>query len=373
MGYNTWNDFRCNDISAANVMAVADKMVELGLDKVGYEYVNIDDCWAVGREPNGTLIPDPAAFPDGMKAVADYVHSKGFKFGIYTDRGNLTCAGRPGAGGHEVLDANTFASWGVDYLKEDSCNATQVHEEAFAEYGVMRDALNQTGRHIYFSLCGWNSWYSPVGYTLGNSWRISGDCNKWLSIVKAIIVNQALSHNAQPGGWNDPDMLVGSSPKAAVFNTPAQSRTQFSLWAIMAAPLLIGSNMLNMTAYDLETYSNSEVIAVDQDPLGAQGRVLWENCPMTTLEDARHLSAIPNCQQVWAKPLSNGSYAVAFVNYDIVGATTVCGYSCLAEMGMRSASIRDLWAHEDLGTFTTFTVQLAADGASQTYLFTKAS
>ncbi len=135
----------------------------------------------------------------------------------------------------------------MDYLKEDSCNATQDHQLAFQEYEVMRDALNQTGRPIYFSLCGWNSWYAPVGSGIANSWRISGDCNKWPSIIKAILVNQALSHYAGPGGWNDPDMLVGSSHLAAVYNTPDQSRTQFSLWAVMAAPLLIGSNILNMS------------------------------------------------------------------------------------------------------------------------------
>ena len=206
---------------------------------------------------------------------------QGLKFGIYTDRGNLTCAGRPGAGGHEQLDAETFASWGVDYLKEDSCNATQNHDEAFYEYGLMRDALNQvklrcfsplhhgaqTGRHIYFSLCGWHSWYSPVGSGIANSWRISGDCNKWLSIVEAILVNQALSHNAGPGGWNDPDMLVGSSHLAAVYNTPDQSRTQFSLWSIMAAPLLIGSNILNMS---VRTCSRARI-----SPLTAPSNMTW--------------------------------------------------------------------------------------------------
>ncbi len=231
MGYNTWNDFRCNGISAANVMAVADKIIELGLNFAGYHYVNIDDCWCTGRE-NGTnvLIPDPVAFPNGMKAVADYVHSlvcwhstascintnflirvilQGLKFGIYTDRGTNTCAGRPGSQGYEALDAQTFASWGVDYVKEDSCNAPSDPPSAFQQYGTMRDALNavrfcqrylfvcsfisdldvlvQTGRPIYFSLCGWNSWYAPVGWTLGNSWRIAGDCNQWPSVYNAIM------------------------------------------------------------------------------------------------------------------------------------------------------------------------------------------
>jgi len=359
MGYNTWNDFRCSGITAANIMAAADKMVEYGLLQVGFNHLNIDDCWSVGREPNGTLIPDPTGFPDGIGAVADYVHSKGLKYGMYTDRGVNTCAGRPGSQGYEVIDANTFAGWGVDYLKEDSCNATQVPEEAFYQYGVMRDALNQTGRHIYFSLCGWEDWYAPVGFSLGNSWRINGDAYEWPYMVAAIFVNQNLSTFAHPGGWNDPDMLVGSNPQAAVFVTPDQSRTQFSLWSVMAAPLLIGSNMLNMSGYDLETYTNTEIIAVDQDPLGIQSTVIWENC--------QNFTGIPACQQIWAKLLSDGSYALCAVNYDVVEAYINCDETCFGAIGMTAASVRDQWAHEELGVFTNLNITIGANGASRSF------
>jgi len=359
MGYNTWNDFRCTNLSAANVMAVADKMVELGLHQAGYEYVNIDDCWSVGRMANGTLIADPVAFPDGMKAVADYVHSKGMKFGIYTDRGNLTCQGRPGSGGYEGIDAETFASWGVDYVKEDSCNATQDHGIAFLEYGNMRNALNQTGRPIYFSLCGWNAWYSPGGSSLGNSWRIGGDCNEWPSVVAAIFTNQQLNLYGGPGGWNDPDMLVGSSTSAAVYNTPDQARTQFSMWAVMAAPLLIGSSMLNMSAWDLETYTNTEILAVDQDPLGIQGWPIWENC--------QEFDDVPACQQIWARPLVGGAWAMIAINYDVVEAYISCDERCFASMGFASANVRDQWAHEELGVFTNLNITIGANGASRSF------
>ena len=253
MGYNTWNDYRCN-ISAEKVKAAADALVVQGLSKLGYTYVNVDDCWAAGRHPNGTIYADPTTFPDGIKPVVEYVHSLGLKFGIYTDRGNLTCAGRPGSKGFEDLDAQTYASWGVDYLKEDSCYAGQGHEEAFAQYAKMRDALNATGRPVYFSLCGWNAWYAPAGGALGNSWRIAGDCNTWNSVLTAIDINAALSSFAGPGGWNDPDMLEGSTNATATFLTPLQSRTMFSIWSIMSAPLLIGSNMRNLSSWDLETY-----------------------------------------------------------------------------------------------------------------------
>ena len=146
-----------------------------GFPALGYEYFNLDDCWAKGRASDGTILADPAVFPSGIESFAAYVHGKGLKFGVYTDRGPKTCGGRPGAGGHVAQDAATFAAWGVDYLKEDSCNAPTDHASAFAEYGQMRDALNQTGRPIVFSLCGWHSWYAPAGAALGNSWRVGPD------------------------------------------------------------------------------------------------------------------------------------------------------------------------------------------------------
>merc|ERR1740121_843530 len=272
MGYNTWNDFRCDGIKAENVQKDADAIVAHGLDKVGYEYVNIDDCWAVSRnETTGVIVEDPEAFPEGMKAVADYVHSKGLKFGIYTDRGSYTCVGRPGSQGYEQVDAQTYASWGVDFLKEDSCNAPTDHSEAFDQYSLMRDALNATGRPIYFALCGWRAWYAPEGGSLGNSWRYGWDVNNWNGAwSNSIAPSVDLVQFARPGAWNDPDALLGSTPGSAVSLTQTQSRTQFTLWAMMAAPLMIGAQLLGLSEFDLETYKNTEVIAVDQDELGKQ-------------------------------------------------------------------------------------------------------
>ena len=413
-------------------MKVADEFVKLDLKKYGYEYINIDDCWCTSRNATtGELVPDPKAFPDGMKAVADYVHKAGYKFGMYTDRGPRTCAGRPASGGHETTDAKTFAGWGVDYLKEDSCNAPGDHPTAFKEYGYMRAALNATGREIYFSLCGWNSWYAPVGATLGNSWRIAGDCNAWPSVWNAISVNSKLAKDAGPGGWNDPvrhkdyafewrsfalsafmliaslssyrvvcrqDMLVGSSAGSAVANTPDQARTQFSLWSVMAAPLLIGSNILNLSPWDLETYTNAEVIAVDQDPLGAQGTIVQSSCASDTLDLAGYLAAnpqprayrsgepfaggVPACQQVWSKAMADtNTRAMAFVNYDASGKKTVtCDAACLKGAGFAQGSgsltVRDLWAHKTVATVALgangkgFSLDVGANGASRTLLVT---
>lgn len=279
MGYNTWNDFRCDGLNQDAVKGIADRIVELGLDKLGYRYLNIDDCWSRELSAEGLLIEDPAAFPEGMGAVVDYVHARGLLFGIYTCRGIRTCAFRPGSKDLERHHAEQFAQWGVDYIKEDSCFASNNHAHAIAEYAVMRDALNATGRPIFFSLCGWNAWYAPAGAALGNSWRIAPDCDEWANVYVAVRTNEPLARYAGPGGWNDPDMLVGSHPSAAVRFSPRQVQTQFSMWAVMASPLLIGSSILRMPASDLETYSNEEVIRISQDPLGRQGAPVWSNCP----------------------------------------------------------------------------------------------
>uniref|UniRef100_A0A6B2L6K9 Alpha-galactosidase n=1 Tax=Arcella intermedia TaxID=1963864 RepID=A0A6B2L6K9_9EUKA len=366
MGYNTWNDFRC-DISETDIKDAADAIIRQGLDKVGYVYVNMDDCWAKGRYPNGTVYPDPTTFPNGIKHVADYVHSKGLKFGIYSDRGTLTCAGRPGSENYEKIDAQTYASWGVDYLKEDSCYASGDHQTAFTQYGLMRDALNSTGRPIYFSLCGWNSWYSPVGWSLGNSWRIAGDCNTWPDVLNAIDTNVDLTKNAYPGGWNDPDMLIGSSEGSAVKLTPDQSRAMFSIWSVMAAPLLIGGNIRNLNAWDLQTYSNVEVIAVDQDTAGHQGiRVAGSN-----LIQGNNTSPF----NIWAKLLQDGSHAVVFLNNANSVQDVTCDSTCFANIGLAPTMkfrARDLWQHKDLGVFiaSSFTAKsLPPSGGHALYRF----
>jgi len=361
MGYNTWNDFRCS-ITARDIMAAADAIVRQGLDKVGYVYVNMDDCWAKGRNANGTVYPDPAGFPNGIKAVADYVHSKGLKFGIYSDRGVKTCAGRPGSEGYETIDARTYAAWGVDYLKEDSCNAPGDPDNAFRQYGLMRDALNATGRHIYFSLCGWANWYAPQGQKLGNSWRIAGDCNRWPDVLNAIDTNAPLATYAAPGGWNDPDMLIGSTSGTAASLPPAQSRSMFSMWAVMTAPLLIGSHITQLNSFDLETYLNTEVIAVNQDRLGKQGirvagKNLFQGSDKTTYN-------------VWAKQLSDGSRAVCFLNDGAADADIRCDSNCFRAMGFSNPSqqftVRDLWTHKDIGTASAsgYSVRVTSKGSS---------
>jgi alpha-galactosidase len=353
-------------------MDAAEAIINQGLNKLGYEYVNMDDCWAEGRYTNGTVYPDPTSFPNGIKSVADYVHSLGLKFGIYTDRGNQTCAGRPGSFGFEKIDADTYASWGVDYLKEDSCYATNNHAQAFQQYATMRDALNRTGRPIFFSLCGWNSWYSPVGWSLGNSWRIAGDCNHWPDVINAINVNSNLEDNARPGGWNDPDMLLGSNPKAAANLPPTQSRTMFTMWCVMTAPLLLGSS--NFDAFDLQTYTNKELIAVNQDPLGIQGkRIKGTNLTFSAgpMDDS-HVN-------IWAKPLSAAkAFAVVFINTASVSGQVKCDFACFQAMGYKSGDVltaRDLWQHavvnNNVVVTSGFTTAVPANGGSVAILFNK--
>ncbi|EKX46356.1 hypothetical protein GUITHDRAFT_70739 [Guillardia theta CCMP2712] len=316
MGYNTWNDLLCKPTDSA-IRKAAVRLEGLGLAALGYTYVNIDDCWAVSRDPKtNRLVHDASAFPQGIKGLADFMHSKGFKLGIYTDRGQLTCAGRPGSLGTEELDAQTFADWGIDYLKEDSCNATQEHEGALDEYRKMRDALNKTGRPIYFSLCGWHTWYAMPGKSIGNSWRIAGDVVNWKTMYRAIRKSELVVKFAGPGGWNDPDMLIGSGGGSNFNLLPHQSRTQFSLWSVLAAPLLIGAAINNLTAWDLETYSNADVIAVDQDVLGIQGSPY----------------ALTDCVQVWARPLSSGSFAVILLNLAADSRNVVCDLGCMKKI-----------------------------------------
>jgi alpha-galactosidase len=361
MGYNTWNDYRCN-ISADDIMLAAKSIVDQGLNKLGYVYVNMDDCWAQGRNSTKVVYPDPTTFPNGIKPVADYVHSLGLKFGIYTDRGTQTCAGRPGSLNYEAIDAQTYASWGVDYLKEDSCSASQDHNTAFQEYGKMRDALNATGRPIYFSLCGWNSWYAPVGSTLGNSWRIAGDCNSWGDVLNAIDTNANLAKYASPGSWNDPDMLLGSSNMTAAYLAQIQSRTMFSMWCVMAAPLLIGSNIINLPPFDIETYSNTELIAVDQDSLGLQGvRVLGG--PLT--------GSNPSLVNIWAKPLSGDlGVAAVFLNNGPDSADITCDQDCFKSMGFSTEDViqvRDLWAHANIGTVDNLSYSITVPGGGASF------
>jgi len=241
-------------------------MVASGMKDAGYVYVNIDDCWHGERDGDGYIHADPVRFPSGIAALADYVHSKGLKLGIYSDAGTLTCERWPGSRGYEQKDADQYAAWGVDYLKYDWCYTSG--QNVRDSYTLMRNCLLNTGRPIVFSICSWSfpgSWVVDVG----NLWRTTGDISdNWYSMVSIIDINAGLYMYAGPGHWNDPDMLeVGNGGM-----TDTEYRAHFSMWCIMAAPLIAGNDLRNMSASTLEILTAPEVIAVDQDPLGKQGR-----------------------------------------------------------------------------------------------------
>jgi len=265
MGWNSWNHFHCS-INETLIRNTAYAIANSPLKAAGYNYVNMDDCWAKTRDSSGNVQPDPLAFPSGIAALSSYVHSLGLKFGLYSDAGYQTCAGRPGSLGYEKNDANSYASWGVDYLKYDNCNSGS--ETPMERYPVMRDALNATGRHIFFSMCEWGvdnpaTWAPEVG----NSWRTTGDISdSWGSMLNNLDINNNWFKQAGPGGWNDPDMLeVGNG---GMTNTEYVSH--FSLWAISKSPLLIGCDVTNLSPATLAILTNNEVIAVNQDPMGVQ-------------------------------------------------------------------------------------------------------
>lgn len=378
MGYGTWNDLGCNGVTADYVTKIADALVYHGLKSLGYTYLNVDDCWAVSRDTvSEELTPERRDFPNGMRAVAAYVHSRGLKFGLYTDRGVWTCGARPGSAGYETRDARTFAEWGVDYLKVDSCNAPDNPRDAITEYAKMRDALNATGRPVFLALCGWSPWYAEVGEALGNSWRVARDVNGICELWNTISINSVLGSYAGPGAWNDPDALISSTDGARVKMLPQQSRTQFSLWAVMAAPLILGADVEKLSSYDLETYRNEEVIAVNQDPLGKQGAILWENCPQRDVQrldlEARKNRYLlpPSCQQAWGRPLRSGDWAVVLVNWgvhfsnltlhlarDLQGIPGISG----------GAYVRNLWTHKDLGIhLDTLHSSISGNGGSEMF------
>jgi len=335
IGWNSWNKFGC-DINEKLVRGAADTMVSTGMRDAGYLYVVIDDCWQVGRDAQGVLVADPAKFPSGMKALGDYIHSKGLKFGIYSDAGSKTCGGRPGSQGREYQDARTFAEWGVDYLKYDWCwTGVRKAEEAYA---LMADALRSTGREIVFSICEWGKdrpW--EWGPKIGNLWRTTTDIrNAWtgrvqfsIGMVDIVDLNEPLYARAGPGHWNDPDMLqVGNGGMANV-----EERSHFSLWAIMAAPLMAGNDIENMDARVREILLNKEVIAIDQDKLGVQGHRVRDDGDL----------------EVWSKPLADGSRALVLFNRGAQPAEIATEWAELGYPAKMSAEVRDLWAHKSLG------------------------
>ena len=302
MGWNSWNKFACN-IEEKHLKIATDKVIEMGLDKLGYNYINVDDCWQLEeRDLNGHVQPDPKAFPSGMKSLADYVHSKGLLFGIYSSAGTKTCEGRAGGLHHEEIDAKDYASWGVDYLKYDNCYNDNV--SALERYTAMRDALAATGRPIFYSICNWGdeeTWkWAP---SVGNSYRISGDIiNDWEGVESNFFAAGNVAWEAGPGNWNDPDMLeVGNGGL-----TLEEEKTHFALWALLKAPLIIGADLDKISAESLEILKNEHLIAVNQDPLGKQG-YCQINCDW--------FSGLLRTPQIWAGPLANGDQAVVAVNW----------------------------------------------------------
>ncbi|MET8244215.1 NPCBM/NEW2 domain-containing protein [Streptomyces sp. NPDC005202] len=346
MGFNNWNSTHCRaEFNESMVKGIADLFADKGLKDAGYQYVNLDDCWALpSRDANGKLVPDPVRFPNGIKAVADYVHSKGLKLGIYTSAGTKTCnsAGFPGALGHEYSDAQQFADWGVDYLKYDNCNNQGV--DAKLRYTTMRDALKATGRPIVYSICEWGQnkpweWASDVGHL----WRTTGDISdNWGSMLSILKKNLPLAPYAGPGHWNDPDMLeVGNGGM-----TDTEYRTHFSLWSVMAAPLLIGSDLRRASDATFDILGNKEVIAVDQDPLGKQGTVV-------SSEGGRW---------VVTKEMEDGSRAVALFNE--TGSPQRIATTAQA-VGLPEApayTLRDLWQHRSYNTAGTVSATVPAHG-----------
>ncbi|PIA58017.1 hypothetical protein AQUCO_00500148v1 [Aquilegia coerulea] len=326
MGWNSWNFFACN-INETVIKETADALLSTGLAKLGYTYVNIDDCWSASkRNSKGGLVPDPKTFPSGIKALADYIHEKGLKLGIYSDAGVFTCQVRPGSLYYENGDAELFASWGVDYLKYDNCYNLGI--KPVKRYPPMREALSATGRMIFYSLSEWGVddpalWAGKVG----NSWRTTDDINDtWASMTTIADLNDKWASYAGPGGWNDPDMLeVGNGGM-----TYQEYRAHFSIWALMKAPLLIGCDVRNMTAETMEILGNEEVIAVNQDPLGIQGRKVF-------------LEGADNCSQVWAGPLSGNRLVVAFWNRCQQAVIITAKWETLGLHPATSVSVRDLW------------------------------
>ncbi len=319
MGWNSWNKFGCN-VSEDLIRQIADAMVASGMKDAGYQYVVIDDCWQVERDGNGNIVADPKHFPSGMKALADYVHAKGLKFGLYSDAGTKTCQGRPGSRGYEFQDARQYAAWGVDYLKYDWCNTST--QDALSSYETMRAALDEG---------------------VGNLWRTTGDIqDRWqgkqewkpgdccsYGMLDILDLEAGLESFAGPGHWNDPDMLeVGNGGM-----TTAEYRTHFSLWAILAAPLIAGNDLRDMKPEIREILTHREVIAVDQDPAGSQGRRVRKDGDL----------------EVWSKQLHDGSRAVVLLNRGTKDGEISASWEELGYPAHLSARVRDLWQAKDLG------------------------
>jgi alpha-galactosidase len=344
MGWNSWNTFK-TDISEELIKEIADAMIANGMRDAGYNYINLDDGWmAMERDDQGNLMAHPERFPNGMRVVADYLHERGFKFGVYNCAGSKTCAGYPGSMGHEQQDAIKYAQWGVDYLKYDWCNTgTRDPKEAMR---TMSAALRAAGRPIVFSLCEWgtsNVW--EWGKEVGHLWRTTGDimdcydCTQlwetgWKNILDAqmdvIAGHTGLETFAGPDGWNDPDMMVVGMEGL----TPADNRTHFAMWCMLAAPLILGNDVRNIDPEALAVLTNREAIAVNQDALGKQG--------FRFFKDPR--------REVWLRQLAGDAWAVAIINPSEETRDTGFAWEIAHRFLEGTYMIRDIYQGKDLGT-----------------------
>lgn len=348
MGWMTWNLFQGN-INEQLIRETADAMVEGGFRDAGYEYIFIDDLWQGGRDRQNNIIPDPEKFPNGMKALADYVHSNGLKLGIYSDAAQLTCGGWTASLGFEEQDARTFASWGIDYLKYDYCNAPEDSATARHRYRTMANALQNSGRDIVLGICEWGQrqceeWCEEVG---GQLWRTSYDVrDMWKDIVKEggmgiidiVNVTAPLARYVRPGQWPDMDMLVvglngtggPSSDLGGVGCTQTEYQTQMSMWCMMASPLAMTNDLRKVSEEDRRILLNPEIIAINQDVLGkaAERKVMNDN------------------YQIFVRPLADGSHAVALLNTSEKPLTLTADFASLGFAG--KYTVRDVWQHKDV-------------------------
>ncbi|KAJ8759252.1 hypothetical protein K2173_006772 [Erythroxylum novogranatense] len=339
MGWSSWNHFACH-IDEKIIKETADALVSTGLSKLGYTYVNIDDCWAeMVRDDKGTLVPKSSTFPSGMKALADYVHSKGLKLGIYSSAGYYTCSNTmPGSLGYEELDAKTFASWGIDYLKYDNCNHDGT--KPTIRYPAMTRALMKAGRPIFYSICDWGDMHPALwGSNVGNSWRTTTDISDtWESMIIRADYNEVYADLARPGAWNDPDMLeVGNGGM-----TKEEYIVHFSIWAISKAPLILGCDLRNITKDSLEIVSNNEAIAINKDPLGIQAKKVRK-------EGDRGIY-IKKSIYIWAGPLSGYRVAALLLNRSPIKSSITAEWD---DIGIPPGSVieaRDVWEHKTLST-----------------------
>ncbi len=358
MGWISWNLFEGN-ISEQLVREIADVMVEEGLRDQGYEYIILDDLWQGGRDADGRIYPDPDKFPSGMKALGDYIHARGLKFGIYTDAAEWTCAGAVGSYGYERQDAETFAEWGVDYIKCDYCNAPPDLWTAVERYGDFIGAVREVKPETVFAVCEWGQrspwlWGREIG---ANLWRTTWDLrDTWEhgkysaghnGVMEALDRQVGLEKFAGPGHWNDPDILMvglnGKGNSASANGASGCSVTEYEahmgLWALLSAPLLICCDIRDMDTDTRRILMNGEVLAVNQDPLGKQASRIRKK----------------GVAEIWAKQLHDGGHAVGLLNRDDEQAREIT--LDLEELGIQTASVRDLWAQQDLGEFTgKFTV-----------------